>query len=299
VQGGGEVVWSRDRYLGPGQPAGIGIRFTQLDTQSRDHIAEALFEFLEQSLSEEMLSDTDHMASEMGVAPEEVEGLPASWLARDAQVDASLAALAPPPPAAEPPPALDLTALAPLPPAAEVPAALEERGSFAVFSSLEQADPQTREILREALKEESPYEIAGAAEARIRGRSPLPWLLVAFLVVAAGYFAWQRWGAEWLPRQVAAAPAEAAQPQPRAPEPLPAVATDKTLAETVGIDPSRPSPAARPALAGESAPPAEPPEVAPEQAAATPPATAEPPAANLPRARKLLGSEAGSAGSCL
>ncbi len=52
VQGAGEVVWVRDKYLGPGQPAGVGIRFLQLDSQSRDHIAEALFEYLEQSLTE-------------------------------------------------------------------------------------------------------------------------------------------------------------------------------------------------------------------------------------------------------
>ena len=41
VQGAGEVVWVREKYLGPGQPAGVGIRFLQLDSQSRDHIAEA------------------------------------------------------------------------------------------------------------------------------------------------------------------------------------------------------------------------------------------------------------------
>ena len=58
VQGAGEVVWVRDKYLGPGQPAGVGIRFLQLDSQSRDHIAEALFEYLEQSLTEDSLLDS-------------------------------------------------------------------------------------------------------------------------------------------------------------------------------------------------------------------------------------------------
>lgn len=58
VQGAGEVVWVRDKYLGPGQPAGVGIRFLQLDSQSRDHIAEALFEYLEQSLSEDSVLDS-------------------------------------------------------------------------------------------------------------------------------------------------------------------------------------------------------------------------------------------------
>ena len=58
VQGAGEVVWVREKYLGPGQPAGVGIRFLQLDSQSRDHIAEALFDFLEQSLAEDSLLDS-------------------------------------------------------------------------------------------------------------------------------------------------------------------------------------------------------------------------------------------------
>ncbi len=51
VQGAGTVVWIREQYEGPGRPAGIGIQFTQLDQQSREHLTEALFEFLEASLA--------------------------------------------------------------------------------------------------------------------------------------------------------------------------------------------------------------------------------------------------------
>jgi len=69
VQGAGEVVWVRDKYLGPGQPAGVGIRFLQLDSQSRDHIAEALFEYLEQSLTEDSLLDSSGYSFATEAAP--------------------------------------------------------------------------------------------------------------------------------------------------------------------------------------------------------------------------------------
>ena len=68
VQGSGEVVWVRERYLGPGQPAGIGIRFSQLDAQSRDHIAEALFEFLERSLAEDSYLDPERLVAGVSLA---------------------------------------------------------------------------------------------------------------------------------------------------------------------------------------------------------------------------------------
>lgn len=51
VQGAGTVVWIREKYEGPGRPAGMGIQFTQLDQKSREHLTEALFEFLEASLA--------------------------------------------------------------------------------------------------------------------------------------------------------------------------------------------------------------------------------------------------------
>jgi rod shape-determining protein MreB and related proteins len=51
-QGTGEVVWVREKYEGPGRPAGSGIRFVDLDELSRQHLTEALFEFLEASLGD-------------------------------------------------------------------------------------------------------------------------------------------------------------------------------------------------------------------------------------------------------
>ncbi len=50
VQGIGQVVWARPRYEGPGLPAGMGIEFLEVDPRSREHLAQALFEYLEESL---------------------------------------------------------------------------------------------------------------------------------------------------------------------------------------------------------------------------------------------------------
>lgn len=50
VQGIGVVVWARPRYEGPGLPAGMGIEFLEVDARSREHLAQALFEYLEESL---------------------------------------------------------------------------------------------------------------------------------------------------------------------------------------------------------------------------------------------------------
>lgn len=50
VQGVGVVTWVRAKYEGPGKPAGMGIAFDELDAGSREHLTEALFEFLEESL---------------------------------------------------------------------------------------------------------------------------------------------------------------------------------------------------------------------------------------------------------
>ena len=62
VQGVGEVVWSRDKYDGPGRPAGAGIRFVDLDELSRQHITEAIFEFLEASLGDRLSENPEARA---------------------------------------------------------------------------------------------------------------------------------------------------------------------------------------------------------------------------------------------
>jgi uncharacterized protein (TIGR02266 family) len=61
-QGTGEVVWVREKYEGPGRPAGSGIRFVDLDELSRQHLTEALFEFLEASLGDRMVENPEVQA---------------------------------------------------------------------------------------------------------------------------------------------------------------------------------------------------------------------------------------------
>lgn len=59
VQGAGFVAWAREKYEGPGRPAGIGIQFTEVDALSRQHIAEALFAYLETQLGDELAESQD------------------------------------------------------------------------------------------------------------------------------------------------------------------------------------------------------------------------------------------------
>ncbi|MGH7336102.1 MAG: PilZ domain-containing protein, partial [Myxococcota bacterium] len=59
VQGAGVVAWSREKYEGPGRPAGIGIQFTEIDALSRQHIAEGLFAYLETQLGDELAENPD------------------------------------------------------------------------------------------------------------------------------------------------------------------------------------------------------------------------------------------------
>ena len=59
VQGAGVVAWTREKYEGPGRPAGIGIQFTEVDSLSRQHIAEALFAYLETQLGDELAESQD------------------------------------------------------------------------------------------------------------------------------------------------------------------------------------------------------------------------------------------------
>ena len=252
VQGAGEVVWVRDK-LSRSRPAGRGRHpLRELDTQSRDHIAEALFEYLEQSLAEESYYDPDRLASEIGASPGELDGLPGP-LDRE--------------PTPEPPP-LDLSSVPRLPRLAATPepAVEVERAAFEVFSPIDSADAKTAAIVREALRDVSrdvsrelpPAPLAGAAATRAARTSPaLLTLLVVVLLGAGGWFAWQKWGRGAV-EETAAAPV-ATKPAPPAPEPLSAAPGATTLAEAVGVDPSARSLAADPpASGGSSAPPDEP-----------------------------------------
>ncbi|MEO7795775.1 MAG: PilZ domain-containing protein [Thermoanaerobaculia bacterium] len=324
VQGAGEVVWVRDKYLGPGQPAGVGIRFLQLDSQSRDHIAEALFEFLEQSLAEDSLLDSTGYAfgTDSAKAPSaplavdffpatpapplnptptgnlELEALGDIYGEPDRAAEAALGG--------EP---FDFAALERLPkplqlqqaPAQSGPSA-DGRRAFSVFTSLDEADPQTADIVREALREEAPLPMmaaAAAASSEREGSSVWRVVLLLAVVAGAGYLAWTLWGSAWLARRSTATPpaavaAEAAPPAARKPEPLNAEPEPgTTLAESVGVDPTSTSPAAAPPhSAPATAPPEEPSDVSAagqessEDAVAegaAPSLDAAGPATNLPR----------------
>lgn len=292
VQGGGEVVWVRDKYLGPGQPAGVGIRFLQLDSQSRDHIAEALFEYLEQSLTEDSLLDASDysFATESAAAakPLSAPGSSAPEEDREPQdfgdIYGEPTDVAPPAQPAVQPfdfaalerlPAPSPAPLAPLASPASMPAptAAEGKRTFSVFSPLDEADPQTATIVREAMKDEPPLPMMAAAAAasneREGSRSWLVLLFVLALAAGGGYLAWKQWGANWLAQRTATADTAAAtepapvSPPARQPEPLTAApAPGTTLAETVGVDPNSTSAAAAPPQsAPATAPPDEPSDV--------------------------------------
>ncbi|MEO8275328.1 MAG: PilZ domain-containing protein [Thermoanaerobaculia bacterium] len=311
VQGAGEVVWVRDRYLGPGQPAGVGIRFLQLDTQSRDHIAEALFEYLEQSLAEDSLLDSSgftYVADASQLPPvdrgraaqsplhrpeamaESAPG-PAAESAAESNEDALSETLtspgaarvarrdemaAPAPGDSFAPPSdprdtspLDFDALQGLPPQPEADPYLAETRPFSVFSPLDEADPQTADIVRAALREEPALPMLASAAAKSSERESAPWVKIALVLALFGggsYLAWMRWGAELLgesakPAQaVVAAPAPQTAPPARVPasEPLTAApAPGTTLVQQVGVDPTAVSAAAKPPRAGATSPPPE------------------------------------------
>ena len=265
VQGAGEVVWVRERYIGPGQPAGVGIRFLQLDSQSRDHIAEALFEYLEESLAEDSLLDssafsyvTDPPAAEASEEPVEAPG--------DADPFEAHSPVAPSV-ATEP---FNFAPLEKLPRQIEPAATQERKRAFSVFSPLDDADPHTADIVREALREETPRPSMAAAAASTRQGSPWKMvLLILLLAGAGGYFAWTQWGSRLRATGSETDPAvsETAPLSPaaaRKPTPLDAApAPGTTLAEQVGVTPSAISPATTPALSGTAtAPPEEPSDVA-------------------------------------
>jgi uncharacterized protein (TIGR02266 family) len=291
VQGAGEVVWVRDRYLGPGQPAGVGIRFLQLDTQSRDHIAEALFEYLEQSLAEDSLLDSSgftYVSEEPAPSGSQLSDIGESGLLPLSPVPAAEGPgdrLATPEPqrfdfagegesaeadTADTAETFDFAAFEKLPQRGAPPA--ESKRAFSVFSPLDDADPQTAKIVREALREEPPLPSMAAAAAAASDRPGGSWraaLLVLVLVGAGGYFAWKQWGDQLFgaPSAEASAPGGASEapaeppPAPK-PEPLTAAPGPGTLAQAVGVDPHAVSPAAAPPHSGgATAPPEEPSDV--------------------------------------
>lgn len=285
VQGGGLVVWVRERYDGPGRPAGIGIQFTQLDPQSRQHLAEAMFEFLEASLAGMAAEREDEEV--VAVVPEPdlpapvplPPGPPAVHTPEfhlepaleplPVELEGSLVEIQVPA-AAEAPRSIPTSwslaeeserAMPPLA-AAEpaAPAESERRPSFS-FAPPETPEPpaETEEqrierIVREALADDPPY--AGAAAAKSTSSGGHAWLAVG-LVAALAAGGWALWryvlapGGESAPVALAEPPAPTPTPRPT----LPAVpGPEGTLAQTVGATTAAESAPAAP-LPGATEPP--------------------------------------------
>ena len=265
VQGAGEVVWSRDKYDGPGRPAGAGIRFVELDALSRQHLTEALFEFLEASLGDRVVESPEARAL---VASVPTHAPPEALSSIEPEVEPVPGPVSGP---ALPPPQLrveDAGAGSPTPfrifdeePAPFVPAFAAEPAP-----AVPAPDPTARPLA----------PTYGAAMAHADAEDRGPWLLatgVLVLLAAALAVWWFFWRTPPAappapPPPSSAAPAAPARP---APPPLDArVAGDRTLVESVGGAvkvPETPLPPPGPA-------PAEPAEAAAPAAAAPAPATA-------------------------
>jgi len=219
VQGGGVVSWRREKYEGPGKAAGVGIEFTEMDALSKQHIAEALFEYLESQLGVEL---ADHPEAERLV-----EAVPS---ATPIDLDAA------------PSPAGPLFESKP----EELPAvdASSSPGlRFNVFEESSAASPIAPEGGSELFRPEVPPEnldfLDGYGQAKRRKGNP--WIAAAIfvVVVGGGFVAW------WFllgpgsiaerPRPAAeapaAAPAEPVRQPPLSPQPGP----QGTLADEVGV----------------------------------------------------------------
>ncbi len=261
VQGAGIVAWTREKYQGPGRPAGIGIQFTQIDGVSRQHIAEALFEYLEASLGEEL---ANRAGEELGVDAQELadaeEAVRQLDLPTPEQLEAEAAAGYPPVREWVEPSPVALPEV-PAEPAARLPPEQNEPPRFTLAPSdesdgalAETEEQRIERMVREALAEEQPY--AGAAAARsARGGSPALWIGLATLLVVAG--AWSLWHFRVFAPSTSAAvvstPTSAPTPTPR-----PSLPGDlgpvSTLAETVGASAAADTAAAPPLPAAGTTP---------------------------------------------
>jgi len=306
VQGAGIVAWVRERYEGPGRPAGIGIQFTEVDAQSRQHVAEALFEYLEMSLGAESPDAGEEApAAARGRA---LEPLPPELEASLSEAQEPAPAPVPEPPPAPLPPARPTRSFAmatpvdgieaqpdfspAIPPDAAPAAADTRRATFSYatpsaepeVASAETDDERIDRLVRAALSEEPLVGVETGAAASVKPSRSLPlwvWIAAGFVLLGAGWAGWQYWLApgaktERLPPAATASAAPTPAPRP----PLSAVAAPQTtLADAVGAtDAARTAPEIP--LPRGVAPPAEPDaegepsEGAPVAAAATPPATA-------------------------
>jgi uncharacterized protein (TIGR02266 family) len=275
VQGAGVVAWVRERYEGPGRPAGVGISFTELDALSRQHIAESLFEYLEAQLGVEVADHPD--------VPDLLAAVPR-------RSDASLE-LEPTPLPAVHEPARPAAESKPEPPSLtfqifEEPAAepgVAEAAAGDLFAVAVPPDDATA----------SGYavETGSAGAARPSG----PWLPLAIgaAVILAALAAW--WflagpgSLDEVPLETAAnAPETATAAEPPRPALDPEPGPEETLAETVGVeepavDPGAPAPEAAAAAAESAVTPAPP----PADAETAPLAPAEAPASDATEGLRL------------
>jgi len=249
VQGAGVVSWMRERYEGPGRSAGVGIRFTELDALSRQHIAEALFEFLESQLGVEVADHPD-MPNLLAAMPR----ASALEVGEDGQLDLPAAA------EEEAPPLEELVA------SAEPTAG--SGSSFRLFGddaeSLEElADDPSLAAQPDLFAPVVPPEFdASLGETAVYGaarrRAPSLWVSfgIPLVVAAAGFAGWWFWlgpGAEARhdEQPVETAPAQTAQTAPRPPlDPSPGPST--TLAESVGAPSAGPAASTTPVATGET-----------------------------------------------
>ncbi|GMU67030.1 MAG: hypothetical protein AMXMBFR36_33040 [Acidobacteriota bacterium] len=303
VQGTGEVVWSRDKYDGPGRPAGAGIRFVELDELSKQAITEALFEFLEMSLGDRVVEHPEvraMVASRPTMAPldpltpaDQPLTLPAiDGLATQAmpafrpedQETLSMPAFRPaepvPAPTGSPPTPFrifdDETSTAePEPePAPWTPPAWTPPASLSVPAE-EPAAPAWE------TESAAPPRLAGAAAASDApsSRGPWPWIAAAIALAAIAGGGWWFYLRPQPAEPAPAAAAPAPEPEPSAPPkpttpPLdPAPGPGTTLAEAVGSSTTAPAVP----LPAPTAPPA-------EVAAAAEPAAAAPAPSGRPAA---------------
>jgi len=249
VQGAGVVAWTRDRYEGPGRPAGIGIQFTQVDSASRQHIAEALFEYLEASLGEELIQ---RAGEELGLDAGEIAAAEKTMRGLEAPQEGGVEA-ARPPEAPASPSLFDERPSEPTRPPAPPRFELAE-SEEASRPAAETDEQRIDRMVREALEEEA--SIAGAAVAGSRrSGSAMLWIgaAAAVVLIAAGGWALWRYGFGGSPPAPRATATAAPTPTPT---PRPPLAADlgpvSTLAETVGASsaqksaPEPPLPAAVP-----------------------------------------------------
>jgi uncharacterized protein (TIGR02266 family) len=266
VRGRGVVAWTRWQDQGPRRPAGMGVRFVDLDPQSRELIYKLVDERLKSGkVGEELALDAAALADITG--PQSVTDLAGPRLPETppaTPVPAGLPGIEPPAPS-EPPPAaaqpFDIAPPADLPaspppsragerPVSPVPAPppLEEivaRASASWTSPAPRESPATRPPERGAVPPPAApapvtFAAARASSAR-RGRVPILVGGLALLAASALGILW------WVDRR------------PRTP-PAPAVtATPSATAapETPAAAPAGPSEAAAPAApVGPSPPPA-------------------------------------------